>query len=84
MLAIQTRTLYPTNTRGKRVVAFTCNGHKITRPFDDRLDNVQAHFQVARELIDQSFPYRCSQSTMVYGATQDGYAFCWPESVVES
>jgi hypothetical protein len=81
-IAIQTKTLYATNHKGTRIVAFTCNGHRITRPFDDRLDDVQAHLSVAVALIIDQFS-NPPPATMVYGGTQDGYVFCWPHSSIE-
>lgn len=81
-IAIQTKTLCATNHKGKRIVAFTCNGHRITRPFDDSLDDVHAHLSVAIALIVDQFTNPLP-AIMVYGGTSEGYVFCWPHSSIE-
>jgi hypothetical protein len=82
MIGIQTKTIPATNSRPRRIVAFTCNGHRIVKPHDYELDDVQAHFAVAQALIAKQFRDAPDASTMVYGGTAEGYFFCWPQSTI--
>jgi hypothetical protein len=84
MIGIQTKSIPASNTRPRRIVAFTCNGHRIVRTHDNALDEVQAHFAVAQALIASQFRDAPDASTMVYGGTQEGYFFCWPQSTISS
>jgi hypothetical protein len=50
MIAIQTKRLGPTNHRGSRVVAFTCNGHRIVLDWADAASSDANHTAAAYEL----------------------------------
>ena len=84
MIGIETKCIPPSNTRPKRIVAFTCNGHRLTQPYDDSLDTVQAHFKVAQALIAAQLADTPECSTMTYGGTRLGYFFCWTQSTVSA
>lgn len=82
MIGIETKVIPASNRQPRRIVAFTCNGHRITQPYDDDLDSVQAHFKVARALIEKHFSHPQPYQTMTYGGTRLGYFFCWTQSTV--
>lgn len=82
MIGIETKTLPATNTKPRRICAFTCNGHRLVIPYDHSHDALGAHFKAARALIAAQFKYTPDASTMTYGGTKTGYFFTWPQSVV--
>jgi hypothetical protein len=48
MIAIETKYLSPTNTRGSKIKAFTCNGHSVTVSYDHALSNEAVHFEAVK------------------------------------
>jgi len=83
MIGIETKVIPASNTRPRRICAFTCNGHRIIRPYDsDAQSDVLAHFAVAKALIAEQFDHPLPYQTMTYGGTARGYFFCWPQSTV--
>lgn len=50
--AITTKYLGPTNTRGSRIKASAWAG-SVTVPYDDELDQMEAHAAAARALIEK-------------------------------
>jgi hypothetical protein len=82
MIGIETKILPATNTKPRRVQAFTCNGHKLVMPYDNSESDVQAHFKVARRLIEQKLSHPLDYTTMAYGGTRMGYFFCWTQSTI--
>lgn len=84
MLAIITEFVPATDTKDARIKAYTCNGHKIFRPVERDLGEVQRHFVVAQELIRTQLRDTPDASTMVYGGAPKGYVFCWPISTIST
>lgn len=82
MIGIETKTLPATNTKPRRICAFTCNGHRLIMSYDDSLDSVEAHFKAAQALIFAQFTNPPPYETMTYGGTRRGYFFCWAQSTV--
>jgi len=82
MIAIETKYLSPTNTRGSKIKAFTCNGHSVTVSYDHALSNEAVHFEAVKELV-KKYSLDWDISSMVYGGTKDGYVFCFPQSTIE-
>lgn len=82
MIGIETKTLPATNTRPRRICAFTCNGHRLITPYDHGDSDVDAHFKAAQALIRAQFKHAPDASTMTYGGTRTGYFFCWPQSTI--
>lgn len=85
MIAIHTKYVPATNTRGARIKAYTNNGHKpVTLPVDHDLGDVERHAKAARVLIDRELRYAPDYSTMVYGSSADGkgYTFCFVQSTI--
>jgi len=83
MIGIETKILPATNTRPRRVCAFTCNGHRLIAPYEDSGSDVQAHFKAAQALIRAQFSDPLPYDTMTYGGTQRGYFFCWQQSTIK-
>ena len=82
MLAINTEFVPATRTLPARIKAFTCNGHKIFAPHDHALGDAQRHLAAAQKLIREQMRHTPDSSTMVYGGTEKGYVFCWPQSTI--
>jgi hypothetical protein len=82
MIGIETKILPASNTRPRRVCAFTCNGHRLVISYDDSLSDVEAHFKAAQALIFAQFKNPLPYSTMAYGGTRLGYFFCWQQSTI--
>ena len=82
MLAITTVYVPATNTRSARIVASTCNGHKVSKPVDYDLGDAERHFAVAQALVRTQLDYAPNPETMVYGGTVTGYVFCFPDSTI--
>ena len=83
MIGIETRYISATSNRPARVVAFTCNGHRLVRPVYTALVGIRAHFKVAQELIRKEFSFSPPSKIMTYGWTKKGYYFCWQQSQIE-
>jgi hypothetical protein len=66
MIAIETRYLGPTNYRPSRIVASTCNGHRIVVSYDHGAPD--PHEVAARALIEQEG----WSGVWTKGSTRDG------------
>lgn len=82
MIGIETKVIPATNTRPRRICAFTCNGHRLITSYDHGDSDVDAHFKAAQALIQAQFKDSPDASTMTYGGTKLGYFFCWPQSTI--
>jgi len=82
MIAIKTKYLAPTNFRGARIkaTAADCNA---TISYNHELNSKAAHFEAVKELVAKHWP-EWDISKMVYGTTDSGYVFCFPESIIEA
>ena len=83
MIAIQTKYLSATGSRGSRIKAFTCNGHSVTIPYDHALRHEQAHFAAVKALKEKHNLDYWDLEGMRYGAIKDGYVFCFYFATVE-
>jgi hypothetical protein len=81
MIAIQTKYISPTNTRGSRIKAFTETGFTVTVPYDYSLNHEQVHFKAVKELV-KKHSLNWDLSGMTYGGIKNGYVFCFANSVV--
>ena len=71
MIAIQTKYLPATNTRGSRIKAFTSSGQSLTLPFDYSTDEVTRYKDVAIALCQKmNWP-----TDLIGGGTKNGYTF---------
>lgn len=77
MIAIQTKYLGPTNTRGSRIKAWTETGHRVTvgYPYDKR-EGAEAH-SVAAIALARSLGWG---GTLIAGGTDTGYVFVFSTS----
>lgn len=83
MKAIETKYLSATNTRGVRIKA-TVGKLTATVPYDYSLtDQSEIAFVAVRELV-RKHKLDWDISKMVYGGTDKGYTFCFPESIIEA
>lgn len=71
MIAIMTKYIGPTNYRGSRIKAYTCNGHTLTISYDYGLSDEERHKQAAEQLRDK----QNWKGELIGGGTKDGYAF---------
>lgn len=70
MIAIETKYSGPTNTRGSRIVAFTCNGHRLSMHYDDGKNAEENHRYVAMQLMKKM---AWDNYEIVTGGTKTGY-----------
>ena len=84
MIAIHTKYLGPSNTRGARVKAYAADGRSCTIGWGYDTDSLQSHFAAVQEFA-RKFELSPSVSEMAYGDSADGrgYVFCFPQSIVE-
>ena len=88
MIAIHTKFIPCSNTRGSRIKAYTCEGmglkgFQATVGYDHSIDNVQAHFEAVKALVAKN-KLDWNLDGMVYGDSSDGkgFSFCFPNSTV--
>ena len=83
MIAIHTRFICPTNTRGSRIKAFTSSGFTASIPYPYAESFEAAHFQAVKELV-RKHGLDWSLDNMRYGDSADGkgYVFCFAKSIV--
>jgi hypothetical protein len=81
MIAIQTKYLPATDTRGSRIKAYTCIGHTATVPYDHALSSEKLHFEAVKALVEKH-NLDWDISNMRYGSTANGYVFCFADSIV--
>lgn len=82
MKAIETKYLQATNTRGSRIKA-TAGGMSVTVPYDPSKSDAHVHFEAVKGLVEKH-ALEWDVSRMVYGGTERGYVFCFPESIIEA
>lgn len=78
MVAIQTKYIGPSNVKGSRVKAFTCNGVSKTISYDQGLDSRDAHFKAAMALADKCGWTRetwFKKFMLCEGGVKDGYVW---------
>lgn len=78
MIAITTKYLSPTNSRGARIKAFTCNGHQLTIGYPNDLISTEAHAKAAVNLARRiGWIYG---GKLVSGSIKGGYVFVFTQS----
>ena len=82
MIAIQTKYLGPTNTRGSRIKAWTSSGFSVTIPYPHELSYEAVHFKAVKALVTKH-KLDWDLSDVRFGGTEHGYVFCFASSVVE-
>jgi len=84
MIAIEVKYVGPTNTKPSRLVASTCNGHRLVMSYcaagdvvNDSGSGERAARYVAQSLADKEGLGALGQS----GGTKAGWVFCFPDKV---
>jgi hypothetical protein len=76
MVAIQTKYMGPTNSRGSRIKAFTENGQQVTISYDYALSGEKLHAKAAMALIEKAgWQNEYKKFGLVCGGTKNGYVF---------
>jgi hypothetical protein len=90
MIAIHTKYIGPTNSRGSRIKAYTVGygdhkGFTATIGFPHEFDSVRAHFEAVKALVKKN-QLDWTLEGMRYGDSADGkgYSFCFDCSTVEA
>jgi len=83
MIAIYTKYLGPTNTKGARIKAYTLSGHSCTIAYPYELSSAACHFEAVKALVEKN-KLDWVISDMCHGNAPNGYVFCFRESKVES
>lgn len=83
MIAIHTKYLPCTNTRGSRIKAYTSTGFSATISYPHAESFEIAHFQAVKELV-RKHSLNVTVDGMRYGDSADGkgYVFCFDASKV--
>jgi hypothetical protein len=83
MIAIHTKYLCPTNSKGARIKAYTHSGFSATISYPHELSHEVCHFQAVKALVKNN-KLEWDLSNMRYGDSADGrgYVFCFDDSVV--
>ena len=83
MIAIHTKYISATNTRGSRIKAYTCNGMGLkgftaTIAYPHELSGAACHFEAVKELIKKN-GLDWNTDGMSYGDSADGkgFSFCF-------
>lgn len=82
MIAIQTKYLPASNTRGSRIKAWTSSGFSVTIPYPHDLSHEAVHFEAVKALVTKH-KLDWDLSDMRFGGTEHGYVFCFAGSVIE-
>lgn len=82
MIAIQTKYLPASNTRGSRIKAWTSSGLSATIPYPHELAHEAVHFAAVKALVAKH-NLSWDLAEMRFGGTETGYVFCFAGSVVE-
>jgi hypothetical protein len=83
MIAIETKYLAPTNSRGSKIKAFTCNGHSVSVSCSYELSHEKLHFEAVKALV-KKYNLDWNLDNMRYGGTKNGYVFCFDISKVDA
>jgi hypothetical protein len=85
MIAIHTKYIGASNTRGARIKAYTYgdNGFTVTVPYNYALNTVDAHFAAVKAMV-RRFELDWELEGMRYGDSADGrgFSFCFANSTI--
>ena len=83
MIAIQTKYLSPTNTKGARIKAWaTGRPWSTTIPYDYSKSHELPHFEAVKAYLEKH-KFECDIQGMRFGSVDNGYVFCFNQSIVE-
>lgn len=85
MIAIHTKYISASNTRGSRIKAYTNTGFTATVPYPHELNYEKCHFEAVKALV-KKHKLDWDISKMCFGDSADGkgYVFCFVDSIVEA
>ncbi len=88
MIAIHTKYISASNSRGSRIKAYTvnhgaCKGFQATISYPSELSGVDCHFEAVKALIEKN-KLDWNFENMRYGDSADGrgYSFCFDASKI--
>jgi len=82
MIAIQTKFLSPTNTKGARVKAWACGRPwSVTISYDYSGSHEMPHYRAVQALIEKH-KLEWDLNNMRFGGVENGYVFCFDASKV--
>ena len=84
MIAIHTKYIPATNTRGSRIKAYTSSGWSVTVPYNHALSDYHVHYEAVKALVEKhELDWPIDQ--MAYGDSADGkgFTFCFLSSKVQ-
>ena len=81
MVAIQTKYIGPTNSRGSRIKAWTDTGFSTIISYDYGLEDEARHFKAVKAMVAEH-ELDWDLKEMRCGGTKNGYVFCFSHSVV--
>jgi hypothetical protein len=83
MIAVHTKYLSPTNSRGARIKAYTASGFTATISYPHEFSHEECHFQAVKALVEKN-KLEWDLGEMRHGDSADGkgYVFCFADSIV--
>ena len=86
MLAIHTKYIPASNTKGSRIKAYTNGGFSRSISYPHEYSHERAHFEAVKALVEHHKLTHWDLSAMRYGDSADsrGYTFCFDASKVEA
>lgn len=85
MIAIHTKFIPATNTKGSRIKAYTSTKWTATVPYPYHLSYELAHFEAVKALVERN-KLDWNLDNMCHGDSADGkgYVFCFADSKVQA
>jgi len=83
MIAIQTKVVPGSETKGTRIKAWTSNKQSVTIPYPHDLSDERAHFAAVQALVAKH-KLEWDLSEMRWGGVDHGYVFCFADSIVKT
>jgi hypothetical protein len=83
MIAIQTKYLSATNTKGSRIKAWAAGREwSVTIPYPHELSHEHVHFAAVKAYV-KKYKLDWDITNMRFGGTEHGYVFCFDASKME-
>ena len=83
MIAIQTKYVPATDTRGSRIKAWVSGrSGSVSIPYPHDLSHELAYFAAVKEYVKKFGITAISTDDMRYGSIDNGYVFCFADSIV--
>ena len=87
MIAIYTKYVPATNTRGSRIQAYDIpmgqdKRRTVSIPYPYELSGELVHFEAVKLFAEKHLKYAPSLDNMRYGNAPNGYVFCFDKSII--